>query len=371
MPLCLEVTRRLEVAEAVLGALSSTRERLPPTVSQALSALEAAIQPHSLGTGLVPTGDQAGGQAGGAAVRSDVLAHVAAVDGARDLAYCTKATAVALLGPPLLSMLLGEASPLSLVSDTADGGSSAGGGNAAAGGGGGGGGGGRKFARRGSSQLGTFGSRDRSARHQPGPDMSGVIGGTVHLLVPLGSDEAPLLVCRRRDGDGTIVHRRPFVPERLDRLCPSACAQLRGRFGARRDATETVPLAAELQTPAQRQAFWQHIQDFGPSFIGYSVSRQDVAGLIIALAHNLQQSYHAHGRIHGDVKPGNTLVTAEQVLAIDGVGVAVGEPSPIATFGWASPEQVGGWQSRNAHSPRLDCETIFHQMLFPTPRQRR
>ncbi len=73
--------------------------------------------------------------------------------------------------------------------------------------------------------------------------------------------------------------------------------------------------------------------------LGWLVSRQEVGRLVVELARNLQ-SFHDENRAHCDVKPGNTLVTADGVIAIDPLGVRFGEVSPGATPGWAAPEQI-------------------------------
>src|SRR5439155_24008177 len=67
--------------------------------------------------------------------------------------------------------------------------------------------------------------------------------------------------------------------------------------------------------------------------------RADVGRAIVELGRALEP-VHAAGRVHGDVKPANTLVTARGAIAIDAVDVRAGEISPAATPGWAAPEQL-------------------------------
>jgi len=71
----------------------------------------------------------------------------------------------------------------------------------------------------------------------------------------------------------------------------------------------------------------------------WSATRHDLGKVLVDLARNLQ-AFHEEQRVHCDVKPGNALVTSAGAVAIDPLGVPVGEVSPGATPGWASPEQI-------------------------------
>jgi len=73
--------------------------------------------------------------------------------------------------------------------------------------------------------------------------------------------------------------------------------------------------------------------------IGWSVSRHDLGRALADLSRNLQ-AFHDEHRVHCDVKTGNALITAAGAAPIDPLGVPVGEVSPGATPGWASPEQL-------------------------------
>jgi hypothetical protein len=73
--------------------------------------------------------------------------------------------------------------------------------------------------------------------------------------------------------------------------------------------------------------------------IEWTVSAGEVGRLIAQLARNLG-ALHDEGRVHADVKPANTVVTAHGVIAIDPIGVVAGHSSPGATPGWAAPEQL-------------------------------
>lgn len=51
---------------------------------------------------------------------------------------------------------------------------------------------------------------------------------------------------------------------------------------------------------------------------------------------------HSTNIIHGDVKPGNVLITKNGVNLIDSLELSDGMQSPAMTKGWAAPEQIIG-----------------------------
>ena len=71
------------------------------------------------------------------------------------------------------------------------------------------------------------------------------------------------------------------------------------------------------------------------------VSRNAVARIILELATALE-TLHQTGKIHGDLKPDNVLITALGVVLIDSLELRTGVRSPAMTKGWAAPEQVIG-----------------------------
>jgi hypothetical protein len=124
----------------------------------------------------------------------------------------------------------------------------------------------------------------------------------------------------------------PVVPESLQ---PLLFEDLRGLASARYIAsTAGVDSEGPLSDHAQYQSAVRR-----EDRVAWLVSRHDVGRAIADLAHNLQ-AFHDEDRVHCDVKPGNTLITGHGVVAIDPIGVRVGEVSPGATPGWAAPEQI-------------------------------
>ena len=49
---------------------------------------------------------------------------------------------------------------------------------------------------------------------------------------------------------------------------------------------------------------------------------------------------HDDGRLHGDLKPSNVLVSREGTSLIDEVGLRFGDVSPTVSIGWSPPEQL-------------------------------
>lgn len=73
----------------------------------------------------------------------------------------------------------------------------------------------------------------------------------------------------------------------------------------------------------------------------WCIPRNSVVQLVVDLARCLE-TLHQKGEIHGDVKPANTLITAQGIVLIDSLELTEGLRSPALTRGWAAPEQVMG-----------------------------
>ena len=124
----------------------------------------------------------------------------------------------------------------------------------------------------------------------------------------------------------------PVVPEALQ---PLLFEDLRALASARYiSSTAGGEIAGPLDDQPQYRSVVRR-----EDRIGWLVSRHDVGCAIVDLARNLQ-AFHDEDRVHCDVKPGNTLITSHGVVAIDPLGVRVGEVSPGATPGWAAPELI-------------------------------
>jgi hypothetical protein len=117
---------------------------------------------------------------------------------------------------------------------------------------------------------------------------------------------------------------QPLIYEDLRRL-PSA------RFHYE---VSYVPHSGALADEAEYTAAVRQAQR-----LAWSVGVHDLA-LVTAQVADSVQAFHDENRVHCDVKPGNTLITADGAVAIDALGVAVGSVSPGATPGWAAPELI-------------------------------
>jgi Protein kinase domain len=172
-----------------------------------------------------------------------------------------------------------------------------------------------------SETLPTAASTPRTPRREPRPSpvtrMRVGVAAQRHVAIPLGA--GPVLLVE----DGDEIEPETIEPLRLEDLRPLRSAKFVGRGVA-------GPLG---DTDAYRRAL------AGATEVGWSVGAADVAHLIAEVARSLI-TLHDEGRIHGDIKPANALVTAGGAIAIDPLGVAVGDVAPGATPGWAAPEQL-------------------------------
>jgi hypothetical protein len=74
--------------------------------------------------------------------------------------------------------------------------------------------------------------------------------------------------------------------------------------------------------------------------LAWSVSRADAAQLVAELARTVDRDWHARGRVHADLKPGNVLLEQTGIRAFDALDVASGATAAGMTEGWAAPEQA-------------------------------
>jgi hypothetical protein len=140
-----------------------------------------------------------------------------------------------------------------------------------------------------------------------------------HVAVPLRPGPAFLVEDEGNDPES-------LEPLRFEDLRPVPSARFHAR--GRREADGAL---GDIE--AYRRAVFEN-----PS-VGWSVVASDVGQMIVQLARSLA-SVHDENRVHADVKPANTVITAAGAVAIDPIGVTIGQVSPGATPGWAAPEQI-------------------------------
>ena len=144
--------------------------------------------------------------------------------------------------------------------------------------------------------------------------------GQRHVAVPLRAGPGVLVEA------GDTVEPENIAPLRLEdlRRIPSA------RFAARGRHEADGPLGdAEAYLAAARAG----------ATVTWTVTAGDLGRIIAQLARSVG-ALHEEGRVHADVKPANSVITAGGVFAIDPIGVVAGQASPGATPGWAAPEQL-------------------------------
>ena len=69
------------------------------------------------------------------------------------------------------------------------------------------------------------------------------------------------------------------------------------------------------------------------------VPRSSIVAFILEIIDEVAE-LHDHGKIHGDIKPSNTLINRNGKALIDEVGLDVGQISPTVTVGWSPCEQL-------------------------------
>jgi hypothetical protein len=71
------------------------------------------------------------------------------------------------------------------------------------------------------------------------------------------------------------------------------------------------------------------------------ISLNLIGKIILEISKSLY-NLHSTNIIHGDVKPGNVLITKNSVTIIDSLKLSDGTRSPAMSKGWAAPEQIIG-----------------------------
>ena len=276
LPMLLEVHRALSVRRSVLNNLRAPEDEIPASVMRQLDALERAVGEFSTARGLEHSG------------------------------YRTANTVSTLLGPTLLARLLGALSPLIMPED-------------------------RRSAASAPSQASSFENSallSLAVMTQAEADPT----STAPPSVPAPGKDARLLLDLDADEGGALIYadgrQRELVFESLAGL-PGARAELPAT--AKAETRRVVSLDDPHEYRRQLGA---------ASYVCLVVPRIDVLHALVALGHDVDERWHERGLVHGDVKPGNTFVLADGVMAFDGADVRAGHLCAITTPGWSAPEQV-------------------------------
>ncbi|MCA9692432.1 MAG: hypothetical protein KC636_22730 [Myxococcales bacterium] len=281
LPLLLHVRRQIDVRAPVLRSLQGLAV-VPPAIESAIATLSAEVERHTIGVGV-----------------HDVAGRPH---------YETRATVRDLLGPTLLARILGATSPMVMPEDRRS-----------------------PEAQRAFENSALLCVQELAESTQdlsPAPTRPPAVtaGRTARLWLSLDGDAIQIAPTLAGDGEPRLDGARSLTLESL--------LSLRSARYTIADEYDRAPRAG----PLAGRGYARELR--GARRLGWSVSRVDVAWLLLELARAVDRDWHARGRVHADLKPGNALVRNDAIVAFDAVDVAVGESSVGLTAGWAPPEQL-------------------------------
>lgn len=283
LPVLLHVDRRLDVRSPVLLALRTSEADLPKSFQRPLKALEQATREYSLTLGIHQVG--------------------------RNPYYETRHNAVALLGKTLLARLLDAVSPMVMAEDRSA--------PQAA----------ERFETSVALNLSDLESASGSST-RPAPTPTPVVSGhNARLWIGLKSDDVRIAPRKDASSEPKVDGARQVTWESLLGL-PSA------QYTIRR--VDRTIVSGSLREKSYLKALLQHESNA----LGWSVTRADLAGVLVSLARALDEKVHMHERVHGDLKPGNVFLCEDGAVPFDGLDIPAGEITIGLTAGWGAPEQL-------------------------------
>jgi hypothetical protein len=286
LPLVLLVRRSLDVRQPVVAAFGY-RTELPAPIEAALAELERATRVHSVSVGMISR------------------------EGRRY--YETQRDVASLFGTTLFARMLGAISPIVMPEDARQP-------DAA-----------HRFENSAMISMGDLlqaAGGSETATPTP-PIVAPALGRSARVRVSLSGTEVFALHLAKA-GNKEVEVPRPLAFESLlalrsarfaTRLAPEKNSGEEGRLS---DNAKYVSALSDAHT------------------LGWSVARIDVATLVCELALSVEREWHARGRVHCDLKPGNVLLGREGIDAFDALDVRTGSLSIGVTAGWAAPEQIEG-----------------------------
>jgi Domain of unknown function (DUF4062)/Protein kinase domain len=135
-------------------------------------------------------------------------------------------------------------------------------------------------------------------------------------------------------GQRRLIIGRPFIEEGLERL--SGVGYVIQSHG---------DLVATYQQPEAFIKNWTELlasaDDTELQEVSYKIiiPRSSIARFTLEVIDEVS-GLHERGRIHGDIKPSNILVSRNDTLLIDDAGLNIGDISPTVTSGWSPGEQL-------------------------------
>ena len=134
-------------------------------------------------------------------------------------------------------------------------------------------------------------------------------------------------------GQRRLIIGRPFIEEGLERL-PGVgyVIQSQGDPIATYDPKDFIRNWTDLLASADDNELRQ---------VSYKIiiPRSSIARFTLEVIDEVS-GLHERGRIHGDIKPSNILVSRNDTLLIDDAGLNIGDISPTVTPGWSPGEQL-------------------------------
>lgn len=139
-------------------------------------------------------------------------------------------------------------------------------------------------------------------------------------------------------GQNRLHLLRPFIEEGLERMPGVEFIVNRGIPGMGQVVTRTSNID-EWQKAWSDALATADDDEFDALQSQIRVPRAAIAELLLQLIGEVANT-HDTGRIHGDIKPSNALVSRRAPMLIDEIGLNPGEVSPAATIGFSPPEQL-------------------------------
>lgn len=162
-------------------------------------------------------------------------------------------------------------------------------------------------------------------------------GSNRYLALDLSCTDVHVVGWREIDDEKQVVGWRTFMNETIRSLEVHSYEIRRQALGSSKVASNSSGFDYEhALAHLLRQSRFDDNVRFG---ITVHVARQSLGAAVCAAAMELAPLHRA-GRLHGDLKPQNMLVTDGGVVLIDNLNLAEGEVAPALSPTWASPEQI-------------------------------
>jgi hypothetical protein len=131
-----------------------------------------------------------------------------------------------------------------------------------------------------------------------------------------------------------LIIGRPFIEEGLERL--AGVEYKIAQHGSELIGTNRPSLFTQKWTEVLSSADDGELSQFSHKI---TIPRASIARFTLEVIDEVSR-LHESGRVHGDIKPSNILVSRNDKLLIDDADLRIGDISPTVTLGWSPSEQV-------------------------------